>query len=389
MTMRALAPSGVPFTVADIVHGLLAGLDGERGTARFCEQINRRFGQKHVFLYSSGRGAISAGLHAVHQLNPDRDEVLIPAYTSFSVPSAVVQAGFKVRLYDVDPQTMSPDLESLEAAVSDKSLCILVCHLFGCSADMDPVEAIADKHGVLLFDDAAQSMGATYNGREVGTMGDLGLYSLSRGKNISAVDGGILVTNDDKLAAELAEAIPPQPSAKGVIKLGIMALALCFLMHPRLYWIPNSLPFLKLGESHFDPDFEVTGLTAFQAGLGARMLRRLERINLSRKAIAKKWMARLTGRTFPTLIEGSESVWLRLPLLDSSTDMARTEFGVVPSYPTGLHEIKGLKPYLAGDGEFPGAEQIARSLVTLPTQGYVTDEDIEHMARVLGDGEDA
>lgn len=387
MMFRALAPSGVPLTLADLAHGLLAAMDGGRAVARFRDQVAARFGKKHVHLYSSGRGAISAALRALHARTPERDEVVIPAYTSFSVASAVVHAGFKVRLYDVDPETLSPVPESLEAALGDASLCLMVCHLFGCPADMDLAQRLAEKHSVPLFDDAAQAMGATWNGKQVGTFGDIGLYSLSRGKNISAVDGGILVTADADIAHILEEQAPEEPDFQGKVKLGLMALALCFLLHPRLYWIPNSLPFLKLGESHFDPDFDVTALTPFQTGLAARMLRRLDRINAGRKSVAAKWMKAVEGRTFPRLPDGADPVWLRLPVLDADNVSVLKEYGVVESYPTGLHEIEALKPYLAVDGEYPGAEAVARSLLTLPTQTYVTDGDIDHVARLLnGEG---
>ncbi|WFS61596.1 aminotransferase class I/II-fold pyridoxal phosphate-dependent enzyme [Pseudodesulfovibrio thermohalotolerans] len=386
MTLRALAPSGVPFSLSDIVHGLLAAMGGERSMARFRDQVADRFGKRHVRFFSSGRGAVSAALNALHTRFPARDEVVIPAYTSFSVASAVVHAGFKVRLYDVDPETLGPDAQSLKRALSDRSLCLMVCHLFGCPADMDTARTMAGEHGVPLFDDAAQAMGAAWKGRLAGTFGDIGLFSLSRGKNISAVDGGILVTNEDWLAEALDALAPEPPSAKEKVKLWLTALALCFLLHPRLYWIPNSLPFLKLGESHFDPDFGVAALTPFQAGLGIRMLRRLDRINAGRRRVAVQWMNALKGRKFPSLPEGGDSVWLRLPLLDSGAGEVMKEYGVVPSYPSGLHEIEALRPHLAGSGSYPGAERLARSLVTLPTQGYVTEQDIEHVARVLGGG---
>lgn len=386
MTLRALAPSGVPFSLGDIVQGLLAAVDGERSMTRFRDQVAARFGKRHVRFFSSGRGAVSAALSALHARFPARDEVVIPAYTSFSVASAVVHAGLKVRLYDVDPETLGPVPESLERALGDRSLCLMVCHLFGCPADMDMAREMAGRYGVPLFDDAAQAMGAAWKGKQAGTFGDIGLFSLSRGKNISAVDGGILVTDEDWLAEGLDALAPPAPSMRGKVKLWLTALALCVLMHPRLYWIPNSLPFLKLGESHFDPDFGVTALTPFQAGLGMRMLRRLDRINAGRGSVAVQWMNALKGRKFPSLPEGSDSVWLRLPLLDSGPGDVMKEYGVVRSYPTGLHEIEALRPHLAGDGTYPGAERLARSLVTLPTQGYVTEQDIEHVARAMGGG---
>lgn len=388
MTLRALAPSGVPFSIRDLFHGLLAAMQGDGAGEAFRRELSETFGQEHVFLYSSGRGAISYGLKALHELSPDKTEVLIPAFTSFSVPSAVVNAGFTVSLYDLDPQTMSPDIESLKRAVSDRTLCIMVCHLYGCPADIDAVTEIAREKGIPVFDDAAQAMGATVNGRQVGTLGDLGLYSLSRGKNISAVDGGVLVTGDKRLAAVLEAEKPDALSMKGRIKLGVMALALCFLMHPRLYWIPRSLPFLNLGASVFDPDFEVTAFTSFQAGLGMRMLRRLDRITNGRKRVAAKWMRNFEEQSLPRLIPGGESVWLRLPVMNGGSESI-PEFGVVPVYPTSLDAIPELKPHLARQGTYPGAVHLAEATVTLPTHQYVSDEDVEAVSRAMRERERA
>ncbi len=382
MMPRALAPAGVPFFLGDIFAALRASWRGRQSIEDFRRELADFFNQEDVFFYSSGRGAVRAGLQALHSLAPDRDEVAVPAFTSFSVPSAVVNAGFKVCLYDVDPETMSPDMESLKRAVNDKTLCIMVCHLYGCPVDMDPVLAIARERHVPVFDDAAQAMGAQYKNRLAGTMGDLGLFSLSRGKNISAVDGGVLVTNHSRLAGILKAMPCDAPSLSVRIRTGLAALALCFLLYPGLYWIPSGMPFLRLGESRFDPEFTVTGLTAFQAGLGLRMFRRLAGINAARKDVAGQWMEKLNGRRVPRVVSGGESVWLRLPVLDG-VDEPMPGMGVVPAYPASLNAIEDLKPYLRHAEPCPGAETLARAVLTLPTHCYVRGKDIDIVTRAM------
>ena len=116
---RALPPAGVPITTGDLIAGLAAIRRGEAVLADFRQDIRRTYGVRHVFLVSSGRAALSILLQGLHSLNPDRDVVALPAFTSFSVPSAVVNAGLRVALYDVDPETLSPALTTAEGTENE------------------------------------------------------------------------------------------------------------------------------------------------------------------------------------------------------------------------------------------------------------------------------
>lgn len=381
MIFRSLAPSGVPFSPADLLAGFKGALHPEKSLRIFRNRLSGKTGQRSVFLFSSGRGALSAALQVLHSIHPERNEVLIPAYTSFSVPSAVVNAGLKVRLYDLNPDTLSPDEQSLRSAVSERSLCIVVCHLFGYVADMDAVLDIAGN--LPIIDDAAQSLGAEYKGMKAGTLGDIGLYSMSRGKNISAVDGGILVTGKPEIAEALSSLEYPFASLKQRFKIIIMAFILCLLLHPRLYWIPRKMPFLDLGRSVFDPDFNCSGLTGFQAGLGMRMLDKLEKITEGRIGTARAYMKRITRAVFPVVVEGATSVYLRLPVLSAGNSAAAPEWGVVGSYPTSIGRIKELKGHIAGGTVFAGADKLAAGIITLPTHAYVSDDDVDEISTYI------
>lgn len=437
MSRKMLAPAGMPFTFADMAAAVSCVFRGSKALRDFGRDVEAFCGCRHVFFFSSGRAAMSCGLKALHALHPQRDEVLLPAYTSYSVPSAVVHAGLKVSLYDLDPQTMNPQPESLAAAITGRTLCIVVCHLYGLPADMRAVLALAAERGIAVLDDAAQAMGAVgapeitdvYEaadlpeapdlpdtpdaprtfaalsvsdamgsatadsagrnrccGRMAGTSGTLGLFSMSRGKTISAVDGGILVTDDERLAQVLAAMPLRSPSVLRRMKTVIMALVLCFFLHPRLYWIPAGLPWLRLGESHFAPDIDVAGLTAFQAALGRRMLARLPHINARRKAVAAQWRACLNGDGVVPVapLPHSGPVWLRVPVLGQAE--ALREFGIVRGYPQSLDRLEDLKPYRRGNGEYPGAALLADKLMTLPTHCYVTEGAVDEAVQSMRKG---
>jgi dTDP-4-amino-4,6-dideoxygalactose transaminase len=314
-------------------------------------------------------------------IRPDRNEVLVPAYTSFSVPSSVVKAGLKVSLYDLDPGTLSPDLKSLKKALSPATLAVVVCHLYGYPCEMDGIISAVRNSGAYLIDDAAQAMGATYRGKAIGTFGDAGLFSLSRGKNITTVDGGIVITDSDTLATAMTKVKLENTGRLQTLVLLMKALLYNILLRPTFYWLPQKLPFLKIGQSLFSPDFPMQKYTASQAAIGRRMLQKLDGINHKRRAIAQRFKAGFQANGPEKLfswLEDNEPVFLRFPVIGGNKQPGTEKgLGIVRSYPTSLDKIEGLKPHLVSTGEFPGAMALANRILTLPTHRYVTPEDVE------------
>lgn len=381
---RALSPAGVPITAGDLIAGLAAIPRGKAALADFREDVRRTFGVRHVFLVSSGRAALSILLQGFHALHPDRDVVALPAYTSFSVPSAVVNAGLKVSLYDVDPVTLSPVPESLAKSVGDRTLAVVVSHLHGFPADLDAVRACVSPLGIPVIDDAAQAMGADFRGKPVGTGGDAGLYSLSRGKNINAVDGGIIVTDRDDLAGVLGR-FTFADKAERTPGLFLKALLLSALIHPSLYWLPRTLPFLNIGASVFEPAFPVAPFTPFQSGIARKMLARLPTITAGRCDVAG-WLGSRLGelRTLilPHPVAGAETVYLRFPVIVAEGEPVTEApaLGIVRSYPAPLDTLPGLDPHRnRGDETYPGARLLAARLLTLPTHQFVTKKDLRRI----------
>ncbi|PKN42142.1 MAG: aminotransferase [Deltaproteobacteria bacterium HGW-Deltaproteobacteria-18] len=393
--LRMLPPSASPLRPADIAAGIRAWMTGQ-GAESLRREVKRRFGARHVFFATSGRAGLSASLRAMHRLCPQRDQVLLPAFTSFSVPSAVVNAGLKVGLYDLNPRTLAPEMVSLEKGMSGQTLCVVACHLFGYPLDMSGLRELCRIHGATLLDDAAQAMGARTGADLAGTMGDAGLFSLSRGKNVTAVDGGIVLTDRDDLADAL-QAMPELFAAGGrarpVLSLAL-ALALMVMLHPRAYWLPASLPFLGIGSSVFDPDFCLEGLDAVRSGIGRSVLDRLDDLNAARQRTAaslRSGLREVAGVRVVPPADGTSPVYLRLPILPISGAWPRDfalrakALGVTRSYPLALHRIAGLAPFLAFVGEYPGASLLAANLLTLPTHGYVLGDDIGAIVRIFKD----
>ena len=156
-------------------------------------------GVKHALGVSSGTDALLLALMAL-KIGPG-DEVLVPSFTFFATAGCVVRAGATPVFVDSCPACFNLDMADAAKKITPRTKAIIPVHLFGQAADMDGVLALAKAHNIGVIEDAAQSLGAKYAGRQVGTLGDFGAYSFFPTKNLGALgDAGLLATNDDALA---------------------------------------------------------------------------------------------------------------------------------------------------------------------------------------------
>src|SRR5690606_8381823 len=128
------------------------------------------------------------------------DEVITTPYTFIATASAAFAVGARPVFVDIDPDSLNLDPDRLEAAITERTKVIAPVHIGGHSADMDGVLRVAAAHGLRVLEDAAQAWGASWRGRRVGALGDLGIFSFQSSKNITAGEGGIVLTNDAELA---------------------------------------------------------------------------------------------------------------------------------------------------------------------------------------------
>lgn len=165
----------------------------------FEKEVAAMTGAKHALAVSSGTDALLLALMAL-DIKPG-DEVLCPAFTFFATAGAVSRLGAVPVFTDICPICFNIDINDARRKVTSKTKAIIPVHLFGQCADMDPILALAAEHGLKVVEDAAQSIGAAYKGRQSGTMGHFGTYSFFPSKNLGGFgDGGMVVTNDDELA---------------------------------------------------------------------------------------------------------------------------------------------------------------------------------------------
>ncbi len=382
---RTLPPSAAPIEWRDLIQGLVGLARPQATMDRLQAEFRSYFGVKHVWFVSSGKAALSLILQALRSLS-GRSQVVIPGYTCFSVPSAVVRAGLSVRLCDVDPLTFDPDFPHLEAVADPDVLCVLATHLLGIGVDVPRVAEFCHARGIFVVEDVAQAFGGDRNGKVLGSLGDVSFLSFGRGKNITCGSGGAILTNDDRIAEALAQeyAQLPDESLLGMLTNWLEVAATQFLINPSRYWFPAGLPFLKLGETKFYTDFPITRMDPVRAGLLRRWKKRLTSSRISRVTHAEQLLRSLVSTVRLVKASGrGESVYLRLPVLMRSKQekdalcrrSADEGLGISSLYPSSVEQIAMLSKALSSQ-HVPQSAMIAERLVTLPTHELVSDDDL-------------
>jgi dTDP-4-amino-4,6-dideoxygalactose transaminase len=255
---------------------------------------------------------------------------------------------------------------------------------------VERVKGLARDRGIFVVEDAAQAMGGEWNGRTMGTLGDVGLFSMGRGKAFSTVEGGIILTDNDLIGRAIEKRLGAIAGygALDNLKLLIYAVALSVLIHPLIYWLPRSLPFLKLGETYFDPNFLIRRLSPFQAGLAIGWKTRIKELRKLRHRIAG--IIAGYGISPPGISEGMLPDLIRFPVLLADTEtkqkvLQKSEelgLGISDGYPDSIDGIKELRYRSDGKG-YPRAKDIAERLVSLPVHPFVRKSDIEKIVRLL------
>jgi perosamine synthetase len=391
-----IPPAGTPITPSQLFQ--IAGFGKNNKSGDFQAEIKSFTGAKYCYMINSGRSALLIGLSALNQLdNGGRNEVIIPAYTCFSVASAVARAGLKIRLIDIEPETLDYNYNRLQEADFSSVLAIIGCNLLGIPSDWDKLRSIALKYNLYLIDDAAQAMGSIRGGTPAGMSGDLGFYSLGRGKNMTTYSGGILITNNDYLASCIEKSLVNLTGRGSTSELGFMlkiGLYSIFL-RPRLYWFPAMIPFLGLGETIYDENFIAGLLSRLQNSMGTVLIHDLAKFNEVRRSNAYRVInsiKELNQLIISGLQINNYPTYLRLPVICQSRAVRdklmieMRKIGVIASnlYPSTIRQIPGIEGRLASSvDDFPGAQSVVERLLTIPTHAYLRDKDIERIILCL------
>ena len=170
----------------------------------FEEGFAKLFGTKYAVAVSSGTDADALSLAVLYDFGANRgDEIIVPALSFVATGNAVLQAGFKPVFVDVHKETLNIDPERIERVITPKTRGIMPVHLMGKPADMDRINAIAQKHKLFVVEDAAEAHGAEYKGKKIGTIGDMAAFSLYAAHIVTTIEGGIVTTHNAQMAEVL------------------------------------------------------------------------------------------------------------------------------------------------------------------------------------------
>lgn len=417
--LRRQLPVLSPLTPGDVGRALRRRLRrGGSARAELAALLRDEFDATSVTLFASGTQALQVAIRTAagrgggasdRSAAPDAREgpVALPAFCCYDVVTAAVGAGVRTTFYDLDPDTLGPDLESLERTLEEGARAAVIAPLYGLPVDWDAVEAVASSHGALLIEDAAQAAGARWKGRPVGSLGPLSVLSFGRGKGWTGGGGGALLDrrrSEDRTIAERRtptdvrttadEPSPEEASATADLRTLGVALAQAVLGRPSLYGLPASLPWLHLGETRYRPPTPPAPMPEAAAALALETHDRLEGELEVRRRNARWFLERLGGDENPAVrvLRGApegEPGYLRLPartMRTSNSGLGRAleSVGIARSYPRILPDLPVVRAAAnAPPHDVPGARTLATDLITLPTHSNVTPDDREAVLEAL------
>ena len=320
-------------------------------------------GQRHGIAVSNGSVAIDAAITAL-DIGPG-DEVIMPTFTIISCAAQIVRAGAIPVVVDADPVTWNMDVSRIAERITPRTKAIMVVHIYGLPTDMDPVMALAKQHGLHVIEDAAEVHGQTYRGRPCGSFGSLSTFSFYPNKHVTTGEGGMIVTDDDKLAERCRS-----------------LRNLCFKPSPR--FVHEELGW----------NFRMTNL---QAALGVAQLERLDQFLARKKRMGKVYTELLSGLKGVQLpatktAYAENHYWVYGVVLDDDVPfdaaeamkrLAQAGVGTRPFfYP--MHEQPVFrKAGLFRNESHPVAERIARRGFYLPSGLALSEEQIAISANAL------
>ena len=279
------------------------------------------------------------------------DEVIVPSNTFIATALAVSYAGAAPVFVEPDLQTYNINPAGIEEKLTPRTKAIMAVHLYGQTADMDPILALAKKHGLKVIEDAAQAHGATYKGKRTGNLADAAGFSFYPGKNLGALgDAGCVTTNDPALAEK------------------IRALG--------NYGSDHKYHHIYKGQN--------SRLDELQAAFLAAKLPHLDRMNAERRRIAARYLAGITNPavTLPETAPGCVPVWhifaVRCPARDAlEAHLHLAGIGTNKHYPTPIHRQGAYAELGIPAGALPLAEEISATELSLPLYYGMTEEEID------------
>lgn len=392
--LRYQPPARSPLELRHVARAIL-DLASTLGDTRddLQRRIAARFSAHHVVLCSSGTHALELAIRTARRLVGLNAPVALPAFTCYDVATAAVAAKGRLLLYDIDPHTLSPDVSSCVAALRRGARVLVVTPLYGYPPDWEGITEVAEAHGALVVEDAAQGHGASWRGHPLGTLGSLSVLSFGRGKGWTGVRGGALLARGAPLSRILAGHRPRAPVSNDAVRVLVGALAQSVFSGPGLYWLPASIPALELGRTVYHVPTPGRRMTRLAAALALATEADADRVSEARRREGRALLDDLPVRKAVRPVRPLDrdgAGFLRAPVLLAQgmegfgSQAEARRLGVEASYPSTLADLVPLRPQLDSPvTRCPGAEYLADHLATLPTHGCLSGPERDHLLRLV------
>jgi len=322
----------------------------------FEKQIEEHLNAEFAIGCASGTDALVLALKALDI--GEGDEVITTPFTFFATAGSIARVNAKPVFVDIKPDTFNINPELIEAAITPRTKAIMPVHLFGQSAEMDKIMAIAKKHNLKVIEDNAQGIGCLYDGKAAGTIGDIGTLSFFPSKNLGAMgDGGMCLTNDEQLADNLRQLRVHGEKPKYIHK-----------------WVGLN-----------------SRLDSLQAAVLKVKLGHLENWSKARRANADYYYANLAGIDgikLPFIHDKAVSIYNQFTLQVDKRDelmkhLQANDIGCAVYYPLSLHQQECFADLGYKLGDFPVSEEMAGKVLSIPIYSELTDEQKAHVVKTI------
>lgn len=389
--IQTIPAAASPISLTRILSSFLYSLKGnENLQTAFHDSLQKYFSVKYCFPVSSGSAALYIALKAFQSIQPNKQKVIIPAFTCNTVPSAISKVGLNTILCDINPDTLEYDYNELSKVIErDYSiLAIISTHLFGCTGNISELKKMIGNRNIFIIDDAAQVMGIkNREGHYLGTQGDVGLFSFARSKSFSTYEGGVLFTNDNKINGSI-KAIYEKSSRYSLFQVAILmckVVLVSIIYKPLFLTLLKKIPGIKIGVvSKFSTEFEVKKMSWFQLSLLHNWEKELAKQMGIRKLNVNRYFSHLKQIT-PFF--ASDNSYIRLPFLMSSKEKRDLLLNISDNEGLGCSiTYNSIETELYPECEeikFPYAKMYEDRLIGLPTNCYLTDEKFSRIVALL------